>query len=100
MPKYRKKPVVAEMFQYTGDLDALRSWGDDLCERNENIRTVQADESAGLAGGINVWCEHHQSMVWLATGGWVVAEADGNGYYPVAAEDFVRLYEQEPVTDA
>lgn len=101
MPKYRKKPVDVEMMQWDGhDLNALQSWADDLCERNENVRTLHAHFGAEGGGALRFHVASSQGEATIRAGDWVVAERNGDGYYPLMQAEQLETYEQEPIVDA
>lgn len=101
MPKYRKKPVDVEMMQWTGDLDAILAWADDLCERNENVRTIVWARPGGPpATGLRFHVQSSAGQATIELGDWIVAERNGDGYYPLMQAEQLETYEEEPVVDA
>lgn len=97
MARFRSKPVEIDAVQWTGDLDGIVAWADDLCERNVTARTVHAhvgvdvlDDALGPV--LRLWVEKSQAECDVEPGGWVIAEADGDGFYPCTAEVFAARY--------
>ncbi len=92
MARYRKKPVEVDAIQWTGsDIAAVQAWADDLCERNENVRTLHAYRERER---LVFFCAKSDREVVLEHAGWIIAEADGDGYYPCTAEQFDATYEE------
>ena len=82
MAQYRKKPVVidAEQFFYDGP----RVRGVFYPDLSEDGRTWIGD-----AFVITI----HDQRVYLQSGDWIVAEPDGEHYYPVKQDIFAASYE-------
>lgn len=73
--KFRSKPVVIEAEQYPGG-----NLTPGICDC--------ADFAGPHAHG-------KQGPVRVNVGDWLIAEADGSGYYPCASDIFARKYEQQ-----
>lgn len=80
--RYRKKPVVIEAMQWTGDLTAARDF------TGGNIK-LSADGETLL-----LWV--HKSQAWcdVYLEGWMISEPDGSGFYPCSQADFEATYER------
>lgn len=99
MAKYRKRPGDVEMIRWEPEWtpeqarDELLAWADGLCERNENVRTLQI----GLAAtndAIRFWVNKGQSESTITIGDWIAAEGDGDGYYPLTRDAQAAGYEE------
>lgn len=91
MATYRKKPVDVEMIRWEPEWtpiqarDELLAWADGLCERNENVRTLQI----GLAAtddALRFWVNKGASESTIMVGDWIAAEGDADGYYPLTRD--------------
>lgn len=82
MAAYRKKPVVIEAEQFF--YDGPRVHGVFYPSVSEDGRTYIGD-----AFVITV----HDQRVYLENGDWVIAEPDGEHYYPCKPDIFVDRYE-------
>lgn len=79
---YTKKPVRVQAIQYDGSFEcraALRKWG------------VEIDSIVNRS--MLFWCAKANNLVWVDEGGWVAAEPDGSGFYPITEQDFADCYE-------
>jgi hypothetical protein len=72
MPMFRKKPEVFEANQFMNPATAP-----------VGVRT----EEDGRAYVVTA----HNQKVYLEPGDWIVAEKNGNGYYPIKPEIFVTI---------
>lgn len=78
MPLYRRKPTIVDAEQFIDPANPPRG-----VERHymhgkypvEFVRTMQGRE------------------VPVSVGEWIIKEASGEGYYPIADEEFRRIYE-------
>jgi len=94
MAKYRKKPIVVEAYQF---------WRDEyFFNKPENLpRGLFVDEfSVGGAkgtirnrAGFYVNTIHNQKT-YLSDGDWIVAEPDGEHFYPCKPDIFEQTYEK------
>lgn len=82
MPKYRKRPVVVEAEQY---------WPDKPLPKGVHVNSYQFATSPHYVLTI------HGQQAYLKPGDWVIAEPDGEHYYPCKPEIFAATY--EPVDD-
>lgn len=85
--KYRKKPVVIEAMQWTGDnKDALAQWTDGafwtVCPED---RADNPDHTGCLYVGAN------SAHLGISTGEWVLRDA--KGFYPCKPDVFAATYE-------
>lgn len=78
MPKYRKRPVTVEAFQY---------WPDKPLPEGVYANNHQ------YAPGKHYVITIHRQHAYLQPGNWVITESDGKHHYPCAAEEFERIYE-------
>lgn len=81
MPKFRKKPVVIEAWQWNGSEDdpgvcARCPMSDEQKVRRAHLHTV-----------------HQGQMVELAIGDWIIPEPDGEHFYPCKPDIFAATYE-------
>ena len=76
MAKYRKKPVVIEAAQFTGNAD-----GDPIgvFRREEDLTPYVVTI--------------HGQRCYIAPGDWIIPEPDGVHYYPVKPDIFAAIYE-------
>lgn len=90
MPRFRKKPaeVEVEAVQWTGNNEAeMRAFAGDYFETvDREDRGDDPDQTAAVRDPI------HRTWVRIYDGHWVVKGAWGK-FYPVAAGEFVELYE-------
>ena len=82
MPKFRKRPIIVEAEQYREDQD-------------HHVPGVQEQHYKGLPTRYYVVTMHGQ-RVYLEPGDWVIAEPDGEHFYPCKPEEFARIYEPVP----
>lgn len=89
MPKYRRKPVVIEAFQWTGDVRALEDWRDFMGE--EIAATLLLVEHPFHTSTLYIL--ELQEKYPLAIGDWIVVSATGqvNGLTNL---DFTLLFER------
>jgi hypothetical protein len=79
MPLYRRKPTTVDAEQFT---------------RDHTPRGVQNEKFIdGETGPFVVTMQ--KQRVPVSYGEWIVKEASGDGYYPIADEEFQRIYELE-----
>lgn len=85
--KYRKKPVVIEAVQWTGDNFAdLRAFTGERRFRMVNNLRPDAPFSA------QVYDELHSTWVGVAKGQWVIRGVNGE-FYPIAPDVLAATYE-------
>ena len=91
--KYRKKPVVIEAMQWTGDNEEqLMAWsGGAFCPLDVEDCGDNPDETGSLYVAAN---SVHLGVV---TGEWVLK--DSAGFYPCKADIFAATYEPVKPTD-
>ena len=83
MTRWRKRPVVIEAIQWTG----------------ENFAAVKDFVSGALGAGevmggaLPLWVVKSQALCHVQRGDWIIREADGSGFYPCAADVFAVTYE-------
>lgn len=82
MPKYRSKPVVVDAEQFFYDRPTLR--GVYYPNASPDGRTYKGDAFVITA---------HEQRVYLQNGDWVIAESDGEHYYPCKNDVFRAKYE-------
>lgn len=75
--KFRKKPTVIEAFQY---------------KVGQPVPKGVFTQAGGEPYQAYVMTTHNQ-MVFLSDGDWIVAEPDGNGYYPIKPHIMEQTYE-------
>lgn len=107
--KYRKKPVVIDAMRYGKDADGR--WYSGSVQRVASFM-LGLDVDAELTDGqvtdvlrpsgvwdppasadLLMWVEKSQAWCVISPGTWVLAEADGVGFYPCTAEQFEASYE-------
>ena len=79
--KFRKKPVVIEACQWTGDLDALRAWSAPL--------------SPPFPGGVvsgTLLIETPEGEMVANVGDWIIRGVKGE-FYPCKPDIFAATYE-------
>jgi hypothetical protein len=72
MPLFRRKPTTVEARQFTGQPMS----GVDFYDGIPRVTTMQ------------------HRKVQISIGEWVVTEPDGDHHYPIADEEFRRIYEE------
>ena len=86
MPRYRKKPIVIEAIQYTGQLRELEDFMGDGGEHEGNwVLTEDLDLVIRTLEG---------NMI-ANKGDWIIKGVAGE-FYPVQPDIFKRLYVEEP----
>lgn len=118
MPRFRKKPVEVEAWQWDPRqpheiLRLLRS-------SPVKVPTFSIDVSSdfelarpGRDGSLAFYCLKSNAICTIHPGDWIIAESDGIGYYPCTAQMFEAAYDEataaaprtirvvfEPVVDA
>lgn len=98
--RFRKKPVVVEAFQWTGDLikDDPPKWFDDAMDK-----TWTSEGSARfLVGTDSIWIQIStlEGIHRASIGDWIIQGVDGE-IYPCKPEIFKKTYEevQKKATD-
>lgn len=77
----RKNPITVQTIQWTGDnRGAVREFV------GEPPAKMFSDEGKLYITKSGVWSAP------LAVGTWIIAERDGNGFYPCTAEEFEATY--------
>lgn len=82
MAKYRKKPVVVEAEQFFYDGQPVP--GVHYPPKSPDGRTYEGDAFVVTA---------HGQSAYLDNGDWVIAEPDGEHYYPCKPDIFEATYE-------
>lgn len=80
--KFRKKPVVIEAVQYTGD----KPWPEGVTELPEHV-AARLTLTAGLA-----WCETLEGGHIVSPGDWIITGVKGEKY-PCKPDIFLATYE-------
>lgn len=85
MPKYRKKPIIIEAFQWFPGTSVPGVYGDGgpMCPccrvgGNHNLPHVMTA---------------HKQIVHLEPGDWIIPEPNGSGFYPCKDDIFRATYE-------
>lgn len=92
MTKYRKKPVVIDAVQFTGqNVTELRDF-----VGSPNFATFEDDDESGIVAG--VWDRLHSTWVGVKTGQWIIRGVQGETY-PCADDVFRATYEQADELD-
>lgn len=81
MARYRKRPIVVEAEQYFPDRPLP-----------DGVRTNDYEHAPGRHYVVTI----HRQCALLNPGDWVIAESDGEHFYPCSAEEFGRIYEPVP----
>lgn len=82
--KYRKKPIVVEAWQVPFEPDAgLELWLGDAFETWLPSRGAVVFHVA----------KNGNREAEVSHGDWIIAEPDGDGFYPCVAAEFARVYE-------
>ena len=81
MPTYRRKPTTVDAEQFTDARQPPRGvtvkwWDSSMTKWRAYVVTMQGAE------------------VPVGVGEWIVKEASGDGYYPIADAEFRRIYEE------
>ncbi|ACH63018.1 hypothetical protein Cali_32 [Mycobacterium phage Cali] len=111
--KYRKKPVVVEALQWTGDnAEDLAEWATMPChgaipgselicfmsmdddEIFDTVESMRYDEFRAVGATAALWVNANQSWLPIKDGEWVVK--DRLGFYPVEDGVFAETYELVP----
>jgi hypothetical protein len=84
--RYRSRPCEVEAMRWTGsNADAIRAWID------------QPSHQYGLGvdfeGAASLWVKKAQRWVPIEVGDYVIAEPDGDGFYPCAWSIFDQRWE-------
>lgn len=92
--RWRKKPVVIEAIQWTGD-------NDDEVEDVAGIRADNGDPVFIRIGSRHtraavLWTEKSKRYCQVQPGSWIIAESDGEGFYPCTGVVFAATYEAVP----
>lgn len=87
MAQYRKKPVVVDAVQFSYDGPQVR--GVFYPSVSEDGKTYEGDAFV---------ITMHDQRVYLQSGDWIIAEPDGEHFYPCKDDVFRSTY--EPVVDA
>lgn len=88
--RYCKKPVEVDAIQWTGDnlAEVARFVG------HTDPPLITSDDFLENVGPVlELWVEKSNARCEIKPGGWVIAEADGQGHYPCTAEQFDATYE-------
>ena len=96
MPKYRKKPVVIEAIQWTGNNH--REMWDFLTGEVDNLMKAHGEgfciDHNRVKGGLILKTIHQDQEVAVEIGDWVIPEPDGIHYYPCKPDIFDATYEK------
>lgn len=86
--RYRKKPVVVDAIQFTGDnFDEIRELTDD-----EFHLVPQEDRDDDPEIVAEVWDKLHSTWVGVKNDQWIIRGTEGE-FYPCDADVFARIYE-------
>lgn len=81
--RYRKLPVEVTAIRWTGEnFPAVCEFADP-----ERIRVEVPGEQ------LRLWIEKSQTWGMVRAGDWIIAERDGDGYYPCVATEFEATFE-------
>ena len=81
MAKYRKKPVVIEAVQYTGD--------------NESVAEIRSFVGEELSGnGRDLFIETLEGVHIASPGDWIIRGVKGE-FFPIKNDIFLETYEKE-----
>lgn len=83
MPSYRKRPIIVEAAQFFPD---RKPWP-------PGVRENTYRHAPGSYYVVTI----HRQFAYLDPGDWVIAESDGEHYYPCKPDEFERIY--EPVAE-
>lgn len=85
MALYRKKPVVVDMIQWTGDnLDVVEAFGVPITRERDD-------------GTLSFYVAQGQSDCTITIDDYIARERNDSGFYPVIAQAFADGYEPEPL---
>lgn len=94
--RYRKKPIEVDAIQWDGvHFGEVRQF---VQYEDEQQRLVQTDITA-INGVLSFYCMKSAAFVTLQPDGWIIAEPDGEGFYPCTGEQFAATYEPAPLPD-
>lgn len=84
--KFRKRPVEVDAIQWTGDnFDACRDF---VTYETVDQELVQTAIIPIASGELAFFCLKSKRDVVLERDGWIIAEPDGDGFYPCTAAQF------------
>lgn len=91
MAQYRKKPIVVEAMQWTGDNEAeIQAWtGTDIFHKLDPEDRENADDPDHTG---NLLIAANSCHAGLADGEWIIRDA--KGFYPCEADVFGTTYEE------
>jgi hypothetical protein len=87
MPKFRKKSLIIDAEQWFPGNGCRGVQGDD---RTKLCGCVLAGGDASIP---HVHPTRYPDAVYIEPGDWIVAEADGSGYYPCKPDVFEATYD-------
>lgn len=91
MTRYRKKPIEVDAIQWLGDnFDECVAF---VAYEDEDQDLVQTPIRADSPDQLVFWCLKSSVDVVLDRYGWIIAEPDGEGFYPCTSEQFMATYE-------
>lgn len=89
MSKYRKKPVVVEAMQWTGDNP---SEVEAFTDYDGLVRFLPPGSYAGeRSTSAHLWVDANRTMLPLEVGEWIIR--DSRGFYPCKPDIFEATYE-------
>ena len=95
MTRYRKKPIEVDAIQWTVDnfaeVSAFTDYEDEEQDLVQTPMRLLGDPL--LAEKLAFFCLKSQREVVLEPYGWIIAEPDGEGFYPCTREQFEATYE-------
>jgi hypothetical protein len=90
--RYRKRPVVIEAMQWTGDnADAITAWYVSDFTDHEFSTLDPEDATDNPVATAQIWVAANGVYAPIETGEWIIR--DSRGYYPCKADVFAQTYE-------
>lgn len=94
MTKYRKRPIEVDAIQWTVDnFQACLDFVAYEDEQQDLVRTPMSILGELPAEHLGFYCAKSQREVVLEPFGWIIAEPDGDGFYPCTRKQFEATYE-------
>ena len=99
--KYRKKPVTVEAYQITEEFLVPIFFGDGKYPKGLSMSSAICNEKTKT---INCWFGYvitiHDQETKVTIGDWIIAEPDGEHFYPCKPDIFEQTYEKVESEDS
>jgi hypothetical protein len=88
MPKFRKKPVVIESIQWTGDNDfEIKNWSNDIVYSSPVLEPIVENPT-----GKYLQIKTLEGVMTAIVGDWIIRGVNGE-FYPCKPDIFEKTYE-------